>query len=85
MPSAVIVIDVQAALCAGEHAAFDAAGVIDRINAVTRKARAKAVPVIFVQHESEQGVLQLGSPGWELAAGLEHTAEDLYLRKKATD
>jgi nicotinamidase-related amidase len=44
MPSAVIVIDVQAALCAGDDAAFDAVGVIDRINAVTREARAKAVP-----------------------------------------
>ena len=85
MPPAVIVIDVQVALCSGQYAAFDAEGVVERINRVTRKARSVAAPVIFVQHQSEGGVLQLGSAGWELAPGLDQAAGDLYVRKAATD
>ena len=85
MPSAVIVIDVQAGLCAGEHAAFDSAGVIDRINTVTRKARSAGVPVVFVQHESDDGVLRAGSPGWQLASGLQRAPGDHLVRKRATD
>ena len=39
MNAAVIVIDVQQALCEGIEAAFDCDGTISRINQVTRKAR----------------------------------------------
>jgi nicotinamidase-related amidase len=85
MKTAVLVIDVQQALCSGKYAAFDAAGVIDRINGVTATARAAAVPVVFIQHESADGVLDHGSAGWQLAAGLNALASDIYLRKRATD
>lgn len=85
MKTAVLVIDVQQALCSGKYAAFDADGVIQRINSVTAKARAAAVPVVFIQHESQDGVLDHGSAGWQLAAGLNALASDVYLRKRATD
>lgn len=85
MKSALLVIDVQRGLCEGEYEAFDAAGVIQRINAVARKARAAGVPVIFIQHESMDGVLDLGSEGWQLARGLEALEGDLYMGKQATD
>jgi nicotinamidase-related amidase len=39
MTTALLVIDVQQALCAGEWAVFEAARVIDRINQVTAVAR----------------------------------------------
>ena len=85
MKSAVLVIDVQAALCAGEYAAFEAERVIQRINSVTRKARAAAVPVVFIQHQSQGGVLEFQSDGWKLAPGLEALPDDMYVQKKATD
>ena len=40
MKTAVLVIDVQQGLCVGAQAAHDCAGTIDRINSVTRRARA---------------------------------------------
>ena len=83
--SCLLVIDVQRGLCEGKYATFDAAGVVERINSVAAKARAAGVPVIFIQHDSADGVLDLGSEGWQLARGLESLTGDLYLRKQATD
>lgn len=83
--SAVLVIDVQQALCTGEHATFEADLVTERINRVTRKARAAGAPVVMIQHESQEGPLVHGSEGWKLADGLETLPSDVSLRKTATD
>ncbi|MCY7306900.1 MAG: cysteine hydrolase [Rhodoferax sp.] len=85
MKTAVLVIDVQQGLCQGAGAAFDCAGTIARINTVTRKARAAAVPVIFIQHESSTGYLEYGSVDWRLAAGLDVEPGDLKIRKTTPD
>ena len=84
-PTALLVIDVQRALCAGEHAAFDAAAVIERINGVAERVRAAGGTVVLIQHESTSGALAHGSPGWQLAPGLATAATDIRLRKRATD
>lgn len=85
MSTAVLVIDVQQGLCQGEGAAFDIPGTIARINLVTAKARATGAPVIFVQHESSAGYLEYGTPDWQLAAGLQTSGTDLYVRKTTPD
>lgn len=85
MKSAILVIDVQQGLCEGEGAAFDCEGTISRINNVIRKARRAAVPVIFVQHESQDGYLEHGSPAWQIAKGLEVAAKDKMIRKTTPD
>jgi nicotinamidase-related amidase len=82
---AVLVIDVQRGLCEGEYQTFDAAGVIDRINDVTAKARSAGALVVIIQHESKDGLLVHGSRGWELAPQLQVAATDTMLRKTATD
>lgn len=82
---ALIVIDVQQALCFGEHAAYQSERVIERINRVSRKTRAAGAPVLFVQHESTADSLVYGSAGWQLAAGLETRDGDLYIRKSGSD
>jgi nicotinamidase-related amidase len=46
MSAALLVIDVQQALCAGRYAAFEIGAVIERINAIGAKARAAGLPVI---------------------------------------
>lgn len=83
--TAVLVIDMQQALCEGSGAAHDCAGTIERINVVTRKARAAGRPVVFIQHESEEGALVHGSAGWQLAQGLEVVEQDLCVRKTTPD
>jgi nicotinamidase-related amidase len=85
MTTAVLVIDVQQALCVGEHAADDAAGLVQRINGVTRQARQRGALVIFVQHEEEGTALAHGSPGWRLAEGLQVETTDLRVPKQTAD
>lgn len=85
MKSALLVIDVQRALCAGEWAAFDIDNVVARINTVSAQARAAGVPVVLIQHEEAEGPMQFDTDGWQLADGLVTHAVDLRLRKTACD
>lgn len=85
MKTAVLVIDVQQGLCEGEGAAFDCEGTISRINQVTGRARRSGAPVIFVQHESQSEYLRHATPAWQLANGLDATAQDMRIRKTTPD
>jgi nicotinamidase-related amidase len=85
MKTAILVIDVQEALCSGKYAAFEAAQVIKRINTVAQLARQNSVPVIYIQHEANDGLLEYGTKGWQLAAGLQAQPDDLFIRKTTSD
>jgi len=85
MHTALLIIDVQQALCSGEYKAFESERVIERINSVARNMRDAHAPVIVIQHESEDGPLDFGTEGWKLAEGLETLPTDIFVRKKATD
>jgi nicotinamidase-related amidase len=85
MDTALLVIDVQQALCFGEYKAFESERVIERINTVARKMRIAGAPVVMIQHESQGEPLAFETEGWRLASGLETLPTDIFLRKKATD
>jgi nicotinamidase-related amidase len=85
MPTALLIIDVQHALCHGEYAGFEADRVISRINLVSQRVRQSAGLVVIIQHESPSPPLAHGSEGWRLAASLVTTASDAFVRKTATD
>jgi nicotinamidase-related amidase len=85
MITAVLVIDVQHALCTGAEAAFDITGVIGRINAIGAKARAVGAPVVLIQHEEADGPFKFGSAGWQLASGIEARSDDQRVRKTTPD
>jgi nicotinamidase-related amidase len=85
MSTALLIIDVQRALCSGEWAAHDIGRVLARINALGARARAAGAPVVLVQHEEDAGPLRAGSDGWQLAEALETAPADLRLRKTTPD
>ena len=85
MTPALLIIDVQSALCSGDEEAFDIEGVIQRINAVSANARAANALVCFVQHEEARGTLQLESAGWQLDERVDVRASDLRVRKTTPD
>lgn len=85
MKSALLIIDVQKSLCSGAEAVHDIDNVIARINAVAVKARAAGAPVVFIQHEEEDGPLEYSSDGWQLDPRLETRADDVRMRKTACD
>lgn len=85
MSQALLIIDVQQALCHGAYAAFESDRVIERINLAASRFRAAGLPVVFIQHEAADGPLRQGSPGWALADGLQVMAGDHRVPKTATD
>jgi len=82
--TALLIIDVQRALCVGPEAAFRVADVIARINDLSQRARASGAPVVLVQHDDD-GPLRFGTSGWELADGLVTSVSDLRVRKQTTN
>jgi nicotinamidase-related amidase len=85
MTTALLIIDVQHALCSGEYEAFEAQRVIERINVVSRKVREAGATVIVIQHEAAGGPLGYGTEGWKLATGLDVQPTDICVRKRAAD
>ncbi len=63
MTIALLIIDVQQALCSGPYEAFDSGPVIERINLVSRRAGQAGTPVVVIQHESPDGPLADGTAG----------------------
>lgn len=82
MKTALLIIDVQDALCTGEWAMFEIDRVIETINGLSAKARLAGVPAVLVQHEEEEGPMQFGGAGWQLAQGLAVSPADARVRKK---
>jgi len=85
MQSARLIIDVQQAQSSRRYAAYGAPNFISRINNVIDKVRLADAAVIFIQHESTDGVLDFGSDGWQLADGLNVLDGDTLIRKCVTD
>lgn len=85
MTTALLIIDVQQALCSGEHKVYDAQRVIERINLVARRFRAAGAPVFVIQHEAADSPFAHASAGWQLASGLELAADDVRVRKTTPD
>lgn len=85
MTTALLIIDVQQALCTGEYACFEIERVIENINGLSAKARGAGIPVILIQHEEMGDLLQHGSEGWQLAESLKTSPQDLRVRKTNRD
>jgi len=85
MRDALVIIDVQRAFFDDAPRAFEADAVVDRINALSARARAAEVPVIVVQHEAEGDNVVHGTEGWGLARRLVSTGADHMVRKTTPD
>jgi nicotinamidase-related amidase len=85
MTTALLIIDVQQALCSGEYECFEISRVIDRINDLSARARKAGVKVVLIQHEEDGELLKHGAPGWQLAEGLQTSPDDYRVRKTTGD
>ncbi len=85
MKAALLVIDVQRGFFDVEPRAFEADAVVDRINALAERARAEAVPVVFVQHEGRGDNVERGSDNWQLSRRLAVRGGDPCVRKTTPD
>lgn len=85
MTTALLIIDVQQALCSGEYECLEIKRVIDTINDLSARARKAGVTVVLIQHEEEGELFKYGAPGWQLAEGLHTSSEDHRVRKTTGD
>ena len=85
MKTVLLVIDVQRGLFESEPPPDEAGAVLERINGLTRRARAAAVPVVFIQHEADGTPLQHGSGPWQLDRRLVVDPSDRLVRKTTPD
>ena len=74
--TALLIIDVQNGVVANAH---DRDGVIANINTLVDKARTEDVPVIWVQHSSEE--LPVDSENWRYVAELERRESEPLVHK----
>ncbi|KYP81277.1 cysteine hydrolase family protein [Ferroacidibacillus organovorans] len=79
---AVMVIDAQNGLVSTVR---DGEIVLTRIANVLRKARQRKVPILFIQHDSDEGNLKIGTPGWGLHPCLIRTQDETVIHKRASD
>jgi len=84
MKQALLIIDVQRALFDAEPRPLEADAVVERINALSARARLAGVPVVFIQHEDTQSLAH-DSAGWRLQAGLSAQPADNFIRKRTAD
>ncbi|RIJ11872.1 cysteine hydrolase [Pseudomonas sp. 91RF] len=85
MTTALLIIDVQRALCTGEYECYDIKRVIDTINGLSARARKAGVTVVLIQHNEKDSPLAYGAEGWQLADGLNTAPSDLHVDKTAND
>jgi nicotinamidase-related amidase len=87
MDTAVLVIDVQRAIFdpSPRGRPFEADEVVQRINALTTRARAQRVPVAFIQHQTADGDFAPQSEGWKLERNLVVGPNDAVIAKATPD
>ncbi|SEQ30114.1 cysteine hydrolase family protein [Microlunatus flavus] len=78
--TALLVIDVQNGVMA---ASLDSAAVVERIAGLVERAREEGVPVVWVQHSSEE--LPRGSEQWEYVPGLQRADGEALVHKQYGD
>ena len=80
--TALLVIDVQVGLIAGENPVYQADTILERIAGLIAAARAAGKPVIFVQDKDVGGV---GTPEWQIHQAIAPRPADLAVRKAWSD
>jgi nicotinamidase-related amidase len=78
--TALLVVDVQNGIVGD---AYDRDAVVANVGAVVEKARAAEVPVVWVQHSSDN--LEQGSEPWEIVPELSPDASELLVQKRYPD
>jgi nicotinamidase-related amidase len=81
---ALIVVDMQVGLFAGQPPRCDAEGTIARINQLIGVIRQNG-RIVFIQHTEAADGLARGSNEWSLLPSLDRAVEDLVIEKTACD
>lgn len=81
--TALVIIDVQEALFLEEEKPCRGGEVVENIRLLLDKARARKIPVVYVQHEDEY--MRHGSAEWQVVSRLAPLPEEPRVYKKTRD
>ena len=80
-----VVVDMQVGLLQGD-AKHDLSSVVERINRLGARLRARGGRVVFVQHDGEPGDdFEPFTSGWAFLPSLERKTDDVVVRKTLND
>ena len=82
--TALLVIDVQAGMFDEEYPVYEGERLLTVLQDVIAKARAAGVPVIYVQHNEDNGLVH-GTPAWEIHPAIAPLAGDTVVQKHHPD
>lgn len=86
MDTALLVIDVQNGMFEEPEPMHDGPGLLQRIQGLIEKAKAGNAPVIYVQHNEDEGYpLAAGSHGWGIHPRIAPTAGEPTIQKHVPD
>jgi nicotinamidase-related amidase len=81
--TALLVIDVQAALISSAHRGAD---VLAAVDGLLTRARAAGIPIIYLQHfDATYEPLMKGAAGWRIHDGVAPKPGELVIEKTASD
>ena len=86
--TALLIIDVQNVFFDkySSDYAYHVDEILNRIKGMISRARKAGVPVIYIQHDEDEGFpLEPGKPGWQINPEIAPTKEDLIIHKRTPD
>lgn len=82
--AALLVVDVQNGMFQEPYPVYDGDGLLDRISGLIKNARACSIPVIYVQHNEDEGLVN-GSPDWQFHNRIAPVDGDIIIQKRTPD
>ncbi|HYO90109.1 MAG TPA: cysteine hydrolase family protein [Pyrinomonadaceae bacterium] len=84
--TALLVVDVQSGVVDWSNPDCEGERVLKRINNLLSRARRAQTPVIYIQHDSGAGgLLEAGTPAWQIHPAIFPADGELVIRKRAAD
>lgn len=83
---ALLIIDVQVGMFDESDPVFEGERLLSNLQRLISKARAKDVPIFYVQHTEESGQqLERGKAAWSIHPSIEPNDADVIIEKKTPD
>ncbi|WP_199618298.1 cysteine hydrolase family protein [Paenibacillus alkalitolerans] len=84
--TALLVIDVQVGMFPKDDPVYAGDVLLERIGGLIAKARSKAVPIVYVQHNEGEGEpLQTNTPAWNIHPAIAPGNTDIIIQKHTPD
>lgn len=84
--TALLIIDAQVNMFAEGGSVFEGDKILQKIGSLIAKARAKRVPIIYIQNNGTEIDPDLpGTPGWEIHPAIAPSTNDIVIQKWTPD